>query len=267
VTSRHVVVLALAALLGGCNRSAPNAPPRVPLETTVVAEALETLSREAQSVRRYQGFLRIRGKGPDGGFSGRLVVIFERPGNLRIELLGAFGATRWAAVASPSGITVVFPGPSQYVQETDVADIVGRLLGVRLDAHEVMALLSGAGVPLEALSPAESFRQGERRVLLTDDGRRLEISDDDQMALAQTPSYRAVYPTSWKSRRRQIPDRLELHTEQITATLTVEAVDVNVSLDAQAFVVDVPADATRLRPSDVSGEAVFVAQPKTVRPR
>ncbi len=264
-----LVPIALVALSIGCKRSGASADvePRVPVERAEIDEALKQNRSDADSVRRYQGFVRIRGRGPEGGFSGRLVVIFERPSSLRIELLGAFGATRWAAVATESGIRVVFPGPRQYVEERDVADVVGRLLGVRLEPNEVMALMSGSGVELATVEPSEAYRQGATRVVLFAGGGRLELSDEDQILSAQTRSYRARYPTSWKRARRQIPDRLELTTDQISATLTVEAVDVNVALDDEAFTLEVPAGAVRLEPSDVAGEAVFVASPSPPRKR
>lgn len=254
------LIAVFVALSIACSRRAPEAP-RVPLDAAEIEAALDEVQRSADSVRRYQGFVRIRGQGPDGGFSGRLVVIFERPERFRIELLGAFGVTRWAAVAGPSGIKVVFPGPGQYVEEVDTADVVGRLLGIRLGPDEVMALLSGAGASWNEASPSEAYRQGETRVVRSPSGERLELSDDAQVVSAQTSRYRVRYPSEWKKRRRQIPDRLELETELLEATLTVEAVDVNVALDPEAFAVEVPAGATRLRPADVAGEAVFVASP------
>ena len=96
--------------LGSCNRNVPDLPPPVPVDTDAVRASLEALADEAAAIRRYQGFVRIRGRGSDGGFSGRLVVVFERPDHLRVDLLGAFGSTRWSAIATPAGITVVFPG-------------------------------------------------------------------------------------------------------------------------------------------------------------
>jgi len=70
------------------------------MEAAEVSSLLDELGRQAESVRRYQGLVGVRGRGPDGGFDARLAVFFERPDRLRVELLGAFGGTRWSAVAS-----------------------------------------------------------------------------------------------------------------------------------------------------------------------
>jgi hypothetical protein len=257
-------LLSILAALASCGRKpVPPPPPPVPLSVSEVEALLAGLSRGEQSVSRYQGFVRVRGRGPEGGFDAKLVVIFERPSELRVELLGAFGGTRWVAVAGPSGITAYFPGRREYLKEDDTADVVGRLLGLRLASDEVMAVLSGVGLPLEPIPPARGERRGRGSVLdIGDPGKRLEIDEDGQVNLAHGAGYRVSYPTRWRSRGRQVPDRIELSNDTIRATLTAEDVDVNAPVDPGAFVLEVPSGAVRLRPSEVDGEAVFVVEKK-----
>ncbi len=256
IVRRLGLVVASLFFLGGCKPRAPEAP-RVPVDPSEIESLLRQLDRESEAIRRYQGFVRIRGKGPEGSFDGRLVVIFERPDDLRIELLGLFGSTRWSAVASENGIKVLFPGSNEYVEEPDTADIVGRLLGIPLDAEEVMALLSGVGTPPDVEVRA-GYRQGPTTIGVLAEGERIELAEDGQVSSVQARAYRVSYPTSWKKRRRQIPDRLLLSTESIRVTLTAEDVEVNAALDPEAFELEIPDGAARLRPADVAGEAVFV---------
>lgn len=256
IARRLGLVVASLFFLGGCKPRVPEAP-RVPVDPSEIESLLSQLDRESEAIKRYQGFVRIRGKGPDGSFDGRLVVIFERPDDLRIELLGPFGSTRWSAVATENGIRVLFPRSKEYVEEPDTADIVGRLLGVALDAEEVMALLSGIGKPLP-VEVIAGYRQGPAMIGMLVEGERIELAEDGQVSSVQARTYRVSYPTRWKKRRRQIPDRLLLSTESIRVTLTAEDVDVNVALDPDAFELDIPDGAARLRPADIGGEAVFV---------
>ncbi len=256
IARRLGLVVASLFFLGGCKPRAPEAP-RVPVDPSEIESLLSQLDRESEAIKRYQGFVRIRGKGPDGSFDGRLVVIFERPDDFRIELLGPFGSTRWSAVATENGIRVLFPGSKQYVEEPHTADIVGRLLGVPLDAEEVMALLSGIGKPLP-VEVIAGYRQGSATIGMLAEGDRIELTEDGQVSSVQARTYRVSYPTPWKKRRRQIPDRLLLSTESIRVTLSAEDVDVNVALDPDAFELDIPDGAARLRPADIGGEAVFV---------
>jgi len=260
VTARRLVSAASLFLLSvlGCRPKVESSSPPIPLEPAVLERTVRELVNASEAIRRYQGFVRIRGKGPEGGFDARLVVIFERPSEFRVELLGPFGSTRWSAVATEDGIRVVFPGRKQFLKEEDTADIVGRLLGIRLHPEELMAILSGLGTPLRS-GASDGYRRGSTTVLTTVDGGRLEIADDGQVRRVRTRNYRVSYPTPYKRHRRQVPDRLRLETDRLEVTLTPEDVDVNVALDTEAFFIEIPAGAVRLRPAEVDGEAVFVA--------
>jgi outer membrane lipoprotein-sorting protein len=251
-------VLALAVVAASCARTPPVLPPPLPLDASESEAVLAELAREAMAIRRYRALVRIRGKGPEGGFDGKLVVLFERPEKLRVELLGPFGSTRWSAVSDEEGITAYFPGRRQYVREHDVEDIVGRLLGIRLSPAEVMALLSGVGLPLSGTTVAEGERQGEMVRLRLQEGGELTMDASGQVTGASSPRYRVSYPTEWKRRRRQVPDRLRIESPSLEASLWAEDVEVNVSIEPEAFVLELPADAVRLRPAEIDGEAVFV---------
>jgi hypothetical protein len=226
-----------------------------------VKALLDGLGQEEQAISRYQGFVRVRGRGPDGGFDAKLVVIFRRPSELRVELLGAFGGTRWVAVAGASGIIAYFPGRREYLKEEDTPEVVGRLLGLRLAPEEVMAVLSGVGLPLASLPEAVGERRGALS-FLDHAGHHLEVGADGQVDRARASAYRVSYPTRWKSRGRQVPDQVELSNDTIRATLTAEDVDVNAPVDPEAFLLDVPSGAVRLRPAQIEGEAVFVVEKK-----
>jgi len=255
--------LVLFLLLSGCARAprAPEAPPPpVPMEPAEVSSLLDELRRQAESVRRYQGLVGVRGRGPDGGFDARLAVFFERPDRLRVELLGAFGGTHWSAVASREEITAYFPSRRHYLREPDVADVVGRLLGLRLRSEDMMAALSGVGVLIDSSTPVLGYRRGVRRFLEIEkpSKRILELDGDGQVVSAQAESYRVSYPGSWKSRGRPFPDELTIENESVRARLETREVDVNVQLDPETFLLEIPADAERLRPADVDSESVFV---------
>lgn len=253
----------LFLLLSACAR-APRAPevlpPPVPMETAEISSLLDELQRQAESVRRYQGLVRVRGRGPDGGFDARLAVFFERPDRLRVELLGAFGGTQWSAVASREEITAYFPGRRHYLRESDVADVVARLLGLRLRPEDMMAALSGVGVSLNSSSPALGYRRGALRFLETEtpSKRILELNEDGQVVTARSESYRVSYFSAWKSRGRPFPDELTIENETVRARLETKDVDVNVDLDPETFLLEIPADALRLRPAEIDGESVFV---------
>ncbi len=254
---RFIVPLVPFIAWAACARS-PRAPePATPIEAREVSSLLDDLRRQYESVQRYQGLVRVRGRGPEGAFEARLGVWFERPDRLRVELLGAFGGTRWSAVASGEEITAYFPGKRHYLREPDVADVVGRLLGIRLRAEEMMAALSGTGLPFESSAEVQGHRQGALRVLTAPSKATIHFDDGSQVTSARCDSYRVSYP-SWKSRGRLFPDELQLENESVRVRLEAEEVDVNVALDPDTFLLPIPPDAVRLRPAEVGSESLFV---------
>ena len=251
-------------LLASCARAPDSLPPPVPLSATEADELLFALELQAEGIRRYSGLVRVRGRGPEGSFDARLVVLFERPDSLRVELLGAFGGTRWSAVTADSGITAYFPGDRHYVREADVADVVSRLLGLPLDHRDIMALLSGVGLETTPGAAVTGTRRGAATTLELANGDRLVLDASGEVRRAETRRYRASYDTPWKERGRQFPSELSIENETLRVTIRAEDVDVNVALDPEAFVLEIPPGARRLRPAEIEGEAVFV---RTAEPR
>ena len=54
------------------------------------------------------------------------------------------------------------------------------------------------------------------------------------------------------------PDELTIENERVRARLETKEVDVNVELDPETFLLEIPADAVRLRPAEIDSESVFV---------
>lgn len=230
--------------------------PAVPVAIEVAASELEPIAESAQSVSRYQAMVDVRGRGPEGGFRATQVLVFERPDRIRVELLGAFGATRWIAVASSHDITVVFPGRDEFLREERVEDVVGALMGVRLRPREVIAILTGTGFPLESHDPVFASRRGAR--LEVDLGGSFLELERGQVRRARDPRYEVRYPEDWREQGRQVPYHIDISTETLEARLRLETIDVNIPLHPEAFEVRLPEEGTRLRLEEIGGEAVFV---------
>jgi hypothetical protein len=249
-------IFVLSTALPSCARRpvAPKVTTPIPLEEA--ERILHDLRREEKSVVRYQAILKIRGKGPEGRFTATQVLIFERPDRVRVELLGAFGSTRWIAVASGGEILVWFPSRREFLRDSRVEEVVGALLGVPLSPEEVMAVLAGVGLPFRGSRPSGAVREdGARRIELA--GAQIEL-DGMQVRWARGDGYRVAYPTPWKARGKQVPDRVDIEASELQASINVEDLDVNVLLHPEAFVLELPQDAQRLELHQIEGEAVFV---------
>jgi hypothetical protein len=227
-----------------------------PLSLEAAEWELERLRGEEKGVVRYQAVLKTRGKGPDGRFSATQILVFERPDRLRVELLGAFGSTRWIAVTSDGEILVWFPSRREYLRDNRIDAVVGALLGIALSPEEVMAAFTGVGLPLEGRSVVGGVREDDA-TRIDVDGASIEL-DEMQVRWAKGDDYRVVYPTRWKAAGRQVPDRLEIRANELEATINIEDLDVNVLLHPRAFDIEMPEDARRLGLHQIGGEAVFV---------
>ena len=264
-----MVLLSLVVLSGSsaCSRRPVATGPAVPVPNEEAGRLLDDVESNQQSIVRYQAVLKVRGEGPEGRFSATELIVFERPDRVRVELLATFGPSRWIAVTDRGEITVLFPRSREYMRESAVEDVVSALLGIRLRPEEVMAILAGSGLPLGRANPARAERVGERvRVVLSGEppdspdprlDERVDI-ERGQVHEAVGSHYRVVYPTDWKQMGRTAPDRIEITNDQVEASLTVEDLDINVRLDPEAFVISLPAGATRLGVAEIGGEAVFV---------
>jgi len=249
-------MVVLATALSSCARRPVQPRVTLPMPLDEAERILDGLRRDEQSVSRYQAVLKIRGKGPEGRFTATQVLIFERPDRVRVELLGAFGSTRWIALAADGEILVWFPSRREFLRDTRVEEVVGALLGMPMSPEEVMAALAGVGLPFRDSRPSKAVREdGASRIEL--DGAQIEL-DEVQVRWASGDGYRVVYPTRWKARGKQVPDRLEIQSRELQASIDVEDLDVNVLLHPKAFVLELPQDAQRLELHQIEGEAVFV---------
>jgi len=123
--------LLLIAALGGaaCARSWPTPP-------------AETVAR-ARAAGSYSGRLRVSLDGPELRARTGVLVAFERPDALRVEVPGPAGA-RVVAVARGGSLTAVFPAQRAFFEGQATPASLADLLGIALAPGEVMDLLVGS---------------------------------------------------------------------------------------------------------------------------
>jgi len=253
------IAVGMALMTASCGRRIAT-PPKTPLPLDEAAQLVESVREQTESVKRYQSIVRLRGKGAEGRFRATLVVAFEKPDRLHVELLaGPFESSQWTAVAKEGEITVVFPSRREWVRESHVAAAVDTLLGVELEVEDVQALLSGTGLRRSLLQASHAEREGPlSRVALLEGELTLQAS---QVLEAKTPKYRIRYPSRWKSEGRAVPDRIEIWTKELEASLLVEDADVNVAIDASVFEPVIPEGSRQVELSRVGDESVSRKKP------
>ena len=224
--------------------------PAAPLDEPAALQLLDETARLAASVRRYQAVVRLRGEGQRGRFSGRMLVVFVRPSGgpdpeaveaMRLELFAPVGGSRWTLVAGPDAVRLVVPAERAFAEGEELEEFAGPLLGFPVGREQIAALLAGSGAPIGGSGNLGSLPASGSAVLRNG----TEIWWDDATAGAQVrrvlaAGYEARYPGHYRRQRRQVPRRIEVASDDLRATLTVEELQVNAALHPDSFRVRTP---------------------------
>lgn len=133
----------------------------------------------ARAAGSYNAALRVSLKGPNLRARSRVLVAFQRPDALRIEIPGPTGA-RLVAVTHGGALAAVFPGERAVFTGGATAADLEALLGVPLTPAEVMDLLVGTPSPRLRAYDARWGASLPRRIDATlPDGGRLEVRVED----------------------------------------------------------------------------------------
>lgn len=172
-----LIALSSAACAG---RPLPPSP-----ETVAAVRSASTLSAR----------LKIALRGPEVRARARVLLAFQRPDALRLELPGPGGA-RLIAVARAGRLTAVFPAERAVYSGSATAEELEKVLGVALTPAEVMEVLVGAGSPRLR---AYEVRWGPRlpRVIeaTLPDGARLKVTVEDAETDVVLPEAAFAEPT------------------------------------------------------------------------
>ena len=201
-------------------------------------------------MRRYQAVVSLRGEGERGRFSGRLLVVFARPPRgaepeaieaMRLELFAPVGGSRWTLVASPGEARLVVPGERAFAEGKELEEFTGPLLGVSVGREAIAALLVGSGAPVGGADNLRSLPANGSAVL--DTGAEIwwdDPAEGGQVRRVVAPDYEARYPGRYRRHGRQVPRLVEVESDRLRATLTIEELAVNTSLHPDSFRVRTP---------------------------
>ena len=152
------------------------------------------VTQRAQEASSYSAHLRVSVKGPSGRGRTPVLLAFQRPESLRIEIPGPTGA-RLIAVARGETLTAVFPAHrAVFAGRASAADL-DALLGVGLTPREVMDLLVGSGSPRLRAYQARWGPTLPRQIDATlPDGGRLKVKVADAETGVELPAAAFVDP-------------------------------------------------------------------------
>jgi outer membrane lipoprotein-sorting protein len=136
-------------------------------------------AERAASAERYAASMRVSVKGEGVRGSSRILVGFQRPSLVRLEIPGSSGA-RLVAVVRGDRLMAVFPSERAVFESSATAADFEALLGVALAPEELMDILVGVKPPrLRSYRAGWGERLPERIEAILPDGTRLKATIDD----------------------------------------------------------------------------------------
>jgi outer membrane lipoprotein-sorting protein len=217
------------------------------------AAALTQARAHCADVRTMRAVLSISGRA-GRRLRAKIDAGFEAPAKIRLEL-PAPGKPLFVFVANGDTATLVLPRDSRVLRNAPPAATLEALAGVRLDPRELRTIVSGCGIAGDQANEARAYGAG--MVAMNDvagdattwlqqvDGAwRIIASTRDQIDIRYA-DFAGGRPSTIRLRTSAKDD----HTTDLTIRLS--QVDVNETLDAAVFEIEIPADAVPLTLEEV----------------
>jgi hypothetical protein len=223
----------------------------------MAAEAFQSASSSCRGVRTLTAEIAVRGSAGRSKIRGRVLAGFERGGALRLEAPAPFGAPIFILVSRANRATLWLPRDRRVLRDAPVEDVLGAITGLPRSSDDVLALVAGClSADITEAGPGQSGPGGWMRVdlaggiaaFLTRDGAAWRIAagrrDGGPGGAAWAVSYSsfsAGFPAVVAISQGSAGDG-----QETALTFQVSQLEANVSIDARAFDVAIPADAQPL---------------------
>jgi hypothetical protein len=209
----------------------------------------DTATSACRGVHTLTAELQISGRVGRQKLRGRAIVGAAEPAALRLEGVAPFGAPAFILVAREGRGTLLLPRDRRVLRDAAPEQILDALTGVSMTPDALRALLAGcfaADVP-----PSNGEKYGDRWAVLTFDpagGEAYLRRDADvwHLVSAKKGTVTVDYEAFAGTRPQRVRIRIVPQGQTRPATdLTIELsqVELNTTLDRDAFAVQVPADA------------------------
>ncbi|MEZ5292223.1 MAG: hypothetical protein R2745_14180 [Vicinamibacterales bacterium] len=243
--ARCGLVPAAALLLASCAAPAPR-PAGPSSDDPGAVAALLSATPHCRPLKTATTEIRLSGRVGTERVRARLLAGFAEPSSVRLEALAPFGPPGLILASDGVTDTLLFPREHQVLRGAPVADVLDALTGLPLDAAELRDVLLGclAGPAGRGLRYGDAWQEvvdGEAHVFL----RRGVVVG------ASYRGWQVDYAAHLGGIARRVRVRRQPSTPPIDLVAELSGVETNVPLDAAAFEVAVPLDATPIGLDDL----------------
>lgn len=236
--------LAVAALMSSaaCAAGVPGRPVGTATADPTAVAALTAATSHCRPLRTATSEIRLSGKAGPQRIRARLLAGFAAPSSVRLEALAPFGAPALILAGDGAATTLLFPRDRQVLRDAPVAAVLEALTGLALDAAELRGMIFGC----LGSDGGTGARYGSAWQTVTDGDDTTVFLRDGVPVAAGYRGWQIDYAGHISGLARQVRVRRSLAAGAIDLTADLGEVELNVDLDARAFVVEVPADATAI---------------------
>ena len=183
---------------------------------------------------------------------GRLIAGFAQPASARIEAAAPFGSPLFIFVASGGDGTVLLPRDNRFVEKAQPSTLLDAVAGVPFAPADLMAIVTGCATPDRRVIEASAPDPAWRRVQVAD-ARALFLHREGSMwqLVAMSAGGREPMQVEYRDLAAGRPQSIRLigpptseAQPRYDLRLSLSQVEVNVTLDQDAFRVQIPRSAT-----------------------
>jgi outer membrane biogenesis lipoprotein LolB len=255
MTAARVAVVAAAVLVTGCAARAPERPTGSAVDAPDAVPALEAATRHCRPLRTATAEIRLSGNAGRERVRARLRSGFAEPDSLRLEALAPFGPPALVFASNGAVTTLFFPRDQQVLRDAPVAAVLDALTGLALDAGDLRRLIFGCvssdgGRGTRYGSTWQVVEAGDTRAFLK----------AGVLVAADYRGWQVDYTGHEQGIARAVRVRRPLTTGALDLVAVLASVETNIPLDAAAFLVTVPADASPITLDDLRAASPFAAR-------
>lgn len=206
----------------------------------------DELTRTCRAARTLTAELALAGRAGAERLRGRLVAGFQAPGSMRLEGVAPFGPPVFILAASGPRVVLWLPRDARVLRGDDAGRVLGALTGVSLGAADLQAIVTGCVVPAPRVTAGRLHGNGWASIDL-DGGAVLYLTRSAgrwELRAARRDQWQVEYASWVGGYPRSVTLRSIEAAARVDLTATVSQLEANIDIPAEAFTVDVPADAT-----------------------
>lgn len=210
---------------------------------------LERLHDRQDKFSSLEGFARVRVENPERNVSATQVLLAEKPGKLRSEILSPFGTPMMLIATDGEVLTAYVPSEGQFYRGEASDANIRRLLRVPMRLEDLVDILL-YDLPVDDYDDARAGVEDGSRFLLTlegKDGARQEVLFDRDLQLvgARYLVERDVLlevDYGFFSRDTGFPEEITVRMPQYETTMSVDfsKVESNVAIPVERFLLSPP---------------------------